>query len=310
MDQTFIVLLLISGIRLGTPLALASMGETLSQRSGVLNLGIEGYLTIATVTAFVGAHYTNSPWLGMLMAIFASTLLALIYGLLAITLGLSQIVAGLGIMLFAGGLSCFLNQIFFEYNPPSNVPMFQILDIPVLNQIPIIGQILFRQHSLFYIAIIMVVVFWFILERTKFGLRVKAVGESAAATDAMGTNVNFVRFICVILCGIMAGVAGSHLVLGITGSFMTGMVGGRGFIVLAAVVLGRWRPVPVFLSTFLFGVLDAFQYRMQIVQLFDIPWEFWLILPYLAAILALIFTSGKTEFIPKELCVPYLREEK
>lgn len=310
MDLNFIVLLLMSGVRLGTPLALASIGETLSQKTGVLNLGIEGYMTIATIIAFAGAHYTNDPWLATLMAVGASMLLALLYGILSVSLGLSQIVAGLGIMLFAGGMSCLLNSIFFEYNPPASVAQFRILAIPVLSEIPILGPILFRQHILLYIAFILVIAAWFILERTKYGLMIKGVGESAAAADTMGTKVNLVKILCVLLCGAMSGIAGAHLVLGVTGSFMTGMVGGRGFIVLAAIVLGRWKPIPVFLATFLFGFLDALQFRMQVMQLFGIPWEFWLMLPYIAAIMALTFTSSKAEYIPKELCIPYVREEK
>jgi len=310
MEQSFIVLLLVSGVRLGTPLALAGIGETFSQKSGVLNLGLEGYLTIATIIAFAGAYYTGNPWLGTLMAVAASATLALIYGYLAISLGLSQIVAGLGVMLFAGGMSCILNYAFFKYQTPVNTANFEILPLPVLSNIPILGVILFQQHILFYLAIVLLAIGWFVLHRTKFGLKIRSVGESASAADAMGTNVALVRYAGVLYCGLMAGIAGSHLVLGVTQAYMTGMVDGRGFIVLAAVVLGRWKPLSVFLATYLFGILDALQFRMQIIGLFDIPWELWIMLPYLAAILALIITSSRKDFVPKELCVPYIREER
>jgi len=310
MEQTFIFLLLAAGIRLGTPLALAGIGETLSQKSGVLNLGLEGYLTIATIIAFAGAYYTGSPWLGTLIAIGASVILALVYGYLTISLGLSQIVAGLGVMLFAGGMSCILNYAFFKYQTPVNTANFEPLSIPILSNIPIAGAIFFQQHILFYLAVVLLAGSWFLLNRTKFGLRIKSVGESASAADAMGTDVALVRYACVIFCGVMAGIAGSHLVLGVTQAYMTGMVDGRGFIVLAAVVLGRWKPLYVFLATYLFGILDALQFRMQIIGLFNIPWEFWIILPYLAAVLALIITGGRRDYVPKELCVPYLREER
>jgi len=303
----FFVLLAAGGIRLASVLALASLGETFSQRSGVLNIGIEGYMTLGTIFGFATAFYTGNPWLGLLAAIASGAILSLIHGYLSITLGVNQMVAGIGIVFFASGLMCLTNARVFEPLPIfPTVECFTPVDVPILSRIPIIGPILFQHSPVTYILFFLVPLFWFILYRTKFGLKIRAAGEFASGSDTMGVNVYRVRYICTLLSGVMGGLAGGFLSLGVARSFQGGMVAGRGFIVLAAIVLGNWNPLRVALACLLFGMVDAFQYRMQILEWGGIPYAFWLMLPYLVTIGALVVTRRVR--VPRELTIPYLRE--
>ena len=312
-SMTFIILLFIASVRFAAPLGFAALGETLSQRGGVLNLGIEGYMALATMVAYAGSYYTQNPWIATLMAMLASVLLALLCAFFSLTLRLSQIVVGLGIIFFASGLVSLINGVLFEYMAPlpGDMAFFHAQGIPFLRDIPWLGAILFSFHSLIYIMIIMTGVFWYVLYRTKFGLNIRAIGDAAAAADSMGVNVIKTRYAIVLISGAMSGIAGSYLALGATRVFIEGMVGGRGFLVLAAVVLGKWNPIGALLASFLFGLITAVQYRGQIIFEGVFPTEFWLMLPYIVAILTLAITSWKRGAeTPSELAVPYNREER
>ena len=304
----FIVSLAAGGIRLTSVLALASLGETFSQRSGVLNIGLEGYMNLGAVAGFLTTLFTGNPWLGLLIAMVAGAALSLIHGYLSITLGAPQMVVGIGIIFFAMGFQDLMAD--RTLTPLPMLPTVEYLnpvDIPILSRIPIIGPILFQHSPVIYILFFLVPLFWFILYRTKFGLRIRAAGEFASGSDTMGVNVFRVRYITTLLSGAMGGLAGGFLSLGIARSFQENMVSGRGFIVLAAIVLGNWNPVRVVLASLLFGMVDAFQYRMQILQWGGIPYAFWLMLPYLVTIGALLATRKVR--VPRELTIPYLREK-
>jgi len=308
MELLFFITLFASGIRLGTVLMLSAFGETLSQRSGVLNIGIEGYMAFATLMAFAGSYWTGNPWLGVLLAVATAGAISLIHGYLCITWGFSQMVSGIGINLFAEGLTCFMNaKIFGHLRMLPSVKGFESIHIPLLSQIPIIGTILFRQSLIVYITFLLLPVFYFILYRTNFGLMTHAVGENAKASDTMGINVSKIRYICTFLSGLMSGLAAAYLSLGVSHSFQGGMVAGRGFIVLAIVVLGNWNPAKVVGASLLFGIVDAFQYKMQILKYWGISSSFWLMLPYLVTIGALLIARKTRQ--PSELTIPYLREE-
>lgn len=304
----FGVALAAGGIRLASVLALASLGETFSQRSGVLNIGLEGYMQLGTIVAFSTAFYTGNPWLGLLAAMAAGTALSLIHAFLSITLGAQQMVAGIGINFFAAGLMCLMNARVFEPLPVfPTVACFNPIAIPGLSQIPGIGPVLFQHPPITYILFALVPLFWFILYRTKFGLQVRAAGEFASGSDTMGVNVYRIRYLCTLLSGVMGGLAGGFLSLGVARSFQGGMVAGRGFIALATIVLGNWNPVRVFGACVLFGMIDAFQYRMQILEWGGVPYELWLMLPYIVTIGALLATRRVR--VPRELCIPYIREK-
>ncbi len=309
----FLLLLFFASVRFATPLGFAALGETLSQRGGVLNLGIEGYMALATMVAYAGSYYTQNPWIATLMAMLAAALLALLCAFFSLTLRLSQIVVGLGIIFFASGLVSLINGVLFGYIAPlpRDMAFFYAQGIPFLRDIPWLGNILFSFHSLIYIMIILAGVFWYILYRTKFGLHIRSIGDAAPAADSMGVNVIKTRYAIVLLSGAMSGLAGAYLALGATRVFIEGMVGGRGFLVLAAVVLGKWNPVGALLASFLFGLITAVQYRGQIIFEGVFPTEFWLMLPYIVAILTLAITSWKRGAeTPNELAVPYNREER
>jgi general nucleoside transport system permease protein len=313
MEESSLFLILIATVRLATPLGVAALGESLSQRAGVLNLGIEGYMALATIVAYAGSYYFNDPWIGTLLAVIAATALAALSGFFSITLGLSQIVTGLGIIFFAGGLVSLLNGVIFNYiiPRPDAMAYFYAGGIPLLRDIPVLGALLFSYHSIVYIMVLLAILFWYILYKTKFGLNIRAIGDSTSAADSMGVNIVKTRYALVLLTGAMSGLAGAYLALGVTRTFIEGMVGGRGFIVLAAVVLGKWDPLTTLLACFLFGLINALQYRMQIVFEGIVPLEFWLMLPYLIAILTLALASRKRGAeTPKELAVPYNREDR
>jgi simple sugar transport system permease protein len=305
----FIVTLFIMGIRFTSVLTFAALGETLSQRSGMLNLGMEGYMLIGTIISFIGSHYTGNPWLGVLLGMAAAGMLSLIHGYLCITLGLSQIVSGIGIIFFATGLLDIISDRFFRgFEMLPKIEYFHSVNIPILSRIKIVGPILFQHSLLIYISFLVVPVLWFIVYRTKLGLRIRAIGEFAVASDTMGVKVHRIRYICTLLSGVMGGLAGGFLSLGISRSFLEGMVAGRGFVVLAAIVLGNWNPMYVFGACLLFGMVDAFQYKMQILRWGEIPYSFWVMLPYLVTIGALIIVRKTRQ--PPELAIPHLREKK
>ena len=308
MEIAFLAGLIAAGIRLAIPLVLAGLGEALSQRSGVLSVGIEGYMALATITGFIGSYFTGSPWLGLLIGMIAGGVLGLIHGYLCVNLGLSQLIVGLGLMFFGNGLSDLGHFLAFGGNVAPKGVYFQPVHIPVLSEIPFFGPVLFQYPVFTYITFLLIPLFWFVLYKTQFGLKVRAVGSFTKAADASGSNVNMIRLICCIVSGMMSGLAGSFLVLGVAFNFLEGMVAGRGFIVLAAIVLGNWNPIGVLLASLLFGMIDAFQYRMQIEQWGGIPVQFWIMLPYIVAILVLICIRRVK--VPPELTIPYLREAR
>jgi len=305
---TFILLLFAGGIRLSVPLMAAALGETFAQRSGVLSIGIEGYMHIAAAFSFIGSYYTGSAWLGLLIGMAAAGLFGLIHAYFSVKRGLSQIVSGLGLVFLGSGMSCLLIWgTFHDFAGMPVVAAFERLNIPVLSQLPVVGPILFNHGALTYITFLAVPLLWFVLYRTKFGLRTRAVGEFAAGADTMGVNVTTNRIICTVLSGVMSGLAGAALALEINQTYTAGMIAGRGFVVLAAVALGNWNPVRILGACLLFGFVDAFQFRMQILGWWGVPYEVWIMTPYIVTIAAL--TGIRRVRIPRELCIPYFREK-
>lgn len=304
---TFIISLFAGGIKLGMPLTAAALGETYSQRSGVLSIGLEGYMTLGAAFSFVGAYFSGNPWLGVLLGMAVGGLLGLLHAYLTVSRKLNQIVSGLGIYFLAVGIAAFLIfGIFHEFTGMPKILAFNPINIPVLGNIPAIGTIFFRHGALTYLTFALVPGLWYVLYKTKLGLKIRAVGEYASGSDAAGVNVTNTRYICATLSGIMGGLGGSALALEINRTFVQGMVAGRGFIVMAAVVLGGWNPARALGACVLFGLVDAFQFRMQALAWWGIPWEIWAMTPYIVTIVALL--AVRQVRVPKELCVPYSRE--
>src|SRR6185503_7008630 len=293
MDQIFFIGLIASALRLGTPILFAALGEAVSQRAGVLNVGIEGIMLVGAFTGVWGAFVTGSPWLGVLAAMLAGVAMAALHAVLCITLRLDQIVAGIGLTVLGLGLSGFVNRTVFELGKATRTPVFERLDFGALSRIDFIGPAFFQLHALVYIALVLAILTWWFVARTGWGLAIRAVGEDPVAANASGINVVRTRFACVLWGGAMAGAGGAYLSVAQIGSFVEDMVAGRGFIAIACVVYGRWNPIGVLLATFFFGAADAAQIRLQ--PLFPgVPYQFFVMLPYVLAVGALVFLSRRS----------------
>lgn len=303
----FFIGLLSATIRMATPLILATLGEVICERSGVLNLGIEGIMLYSALAAYLTVYFTNNLWLGILIAIIVGILFGLLMAFFSVSLGVSQHVSGLGITLFATGLSLFTyRQIIGAPTIPPTIQTFKTLTIPILSRIPFIGPILFDQYLLTYIALILVFVFSFILYRTNFGLSLRSVGENPEAADALGINVYKIRYIALIIGGALMGLAGSFFTLAYFNMFLYGIVGGRGWVSIALTIFANWDPKRVLLGALLFGGIDALQLRLQAIG-FNIPYQFFLMMPYVLTIVALVLVA-RNALAPSSILKPYKRE--
>jgi simple sugar transport system permease protein len=306
---SFITGLLAATMRMATPLIFATMGEILSERAGVLNLGIEGIMLIGAMSGFVTTLLTGSLWLGVAVAAIVGMMFGLLMSLLAVYLGLSQHVAGLGITLFATGLSMFIYRLVVgsPIVPPTVMPFSQVA-IPGLASIPILGDAFFNQYALVYVSWLTIIALWVLLYKTGWGLSIRTVGENPLAADTVGINVNLTRTICLAVGGALMGVGGAYLTLAHQNMFLIDVVGGRGWVSIAMVIFGNWDPVRGTLGALLFGFLDALQLRIQALG-FSIPFHLFLVIPYLITIIALVGVSRRAG-APAGLLKPYRREEK
>lgn len=304
----FVTVLLSSGLISAVPLLFAALGETFAERAGLLNLGVEGMMLIGAFTGFVVALNTESAVAGLAAGLVIGMVLGLVFGLLAITLRVDQIIVGLGITIFASGITGYLFRDLYGRRFPSLPVSLNKVAIPVLSDIPILGSVLFEQQLIVYLAFVLVVVFAVILNRTRFGLEMRAVGESPFAADAAGVNIFFVRYVAIAIAGGMAGLGGAFLSVGDLSFFVPGMTVGMGFIAIAITMLGKWDPYRVFVGAVLFGVLRSLSTGMQIIGVQLRP-EFVLMIPYLGIIVALVVLAGRTS-LPAALALPYERGHK
>ncbi|MCW2279197.1 ABC transporter permease [Heliophilum fasciatum] len=304
------IAILATGIVAGIPILLAALGEILAERAGVINLGVEGMMLIGAVVGFMVSLQSNSPWVGLIAAVLAGAMMALIHAFLTITLRANQVVSGLALTIFGTGLSGYLGKSFI------GVPLtatFKPVPVPGLSQIPAIGPIFFNHDLLVYIAYGLVALLWFFLFRTRSGLELRAVGENPAAADAAGLNVFLIRYACVIAGGMFAGMAGAYLSLAYAPSWLENMTAGRGWIAVALVIFGVWNPTKAFLGSFFFGTIDVLGFHMQTLGI--VVSSFFLkMLPYVFTIAVLIVATRETKTrrvaIPEALGVPYVREER
>lgn len=303
----FFIGLLSATIRMATPLILATLGEVICERSGVLNLGIEGIMLYSSLVAYLTVYFTNNLWLGVLTAVLVGILFGILMAFFSVSLGVSQHVSGLGITLFATGLSLFTyRQIIGAPTIPPTIQTFKTLTIPILSKIPFIGPILFDQYILTYIALILVPIFAFLLYRTNFGLSLRFVGENPEAADALGINVYRTRYIALMIGGALMGLAGSFFTLAYFNMFLYGIVGGRGWVSIALTIFANWDPKRVLLGALLFGGIDALQLRLQAIG-FNIPYQFFLMMPYVLTIVVLVLVA-RNALAPSSILKPYKRE--
>jgi simple sugar transport system permease protein len=305
-NTAFVTDYLAASLRLSVPLAFAALGGLLSERSGVLNIALEGMLLTG---AFVGAavtFYSGSNWAGVLAAIAVGGLVGLLHAFLSVSLRVDQLVSGLAINLSAAGLTAFASRLVFTADTTQKLPGIRAIAIPGLSQIPILGPLLFNQDLLVYILLLLIPLLTYLIFRTSLGLTLRAVGEYPRAADTAGIWVGKVRYISVILSGCLAAMGGAYLVLVHVRFFTEGISAGKGFIALAALIFGRWHPVYTALACLLFGATEALQLRVQAFNL-NIPYQLLTLLPYLVALLALVGLAGKST-PPAALGIPYTKE--
>ncbi len=302
-SMTVLVGILASGIRLATPYLYAAIGETFSQRSGVLNLGVEGQMLLGAFAAFYVALTTGNLWLGVLTAIGVGALLGLAMAFVTINLQAEQGISGIGFYLFGLGLSDLLFQKML--GTVETVKGFPKVHIPLLSDIPFIGDIFFSQNVLVYIALLLVPLAWFVLNKTTLGLKIRAVGENPEAADSLGVSVARVRYFTIILGGILSAVAGASLSIALLNVFQQNMTSGLGFIAVALVYFGAWRPWGVLGGALLFSLVNSLQLWVQVLGI-PIPPDIAVMMPYILTILVLVLSVSRVRS-PSALTKPFDR---
>ncbi|MDQ7027534.1 MAG: ABC transporter permease [Anaerolineae bacterium] len=292
-----------SMIRLATPYLFAALGETLGQRSGVLNLGLDGMMLMGAFFAFYAVFITGSLILGLIAAIIVGGLMGLAMAFISVTLKAEQGISGIGIFLFGLGMSELLFQQWI--GTPTTVSGIPDVYIPILSDIPVIGHIFFNHNILVYVAFALVPIMTLVLNKTNFGLMVRAVGQNPEAADAMGVSVTKVRYTTLIIGGILAGLAGASLSIAQINVFQQNLTAGQGFIAVALVYFGGWKPRGVMLGALLFSFVNALQLQISVVGV-NIPSEFSAMAPYIITLLALVFASKSREK-PDALTKPFER---
>lgn len=309
MDSIIIAALLAAAIVAGTPILFAALGELMAERSGILNLGVEGMMLVGAVVGFIFTIKTGNHWYGFLAAMISGGLMAFIHAFISITLKGNQVVSGLALTIFGTGTSGFLGK---AYQGLPTADPVTAAAVPFLSDIPILGRILFNHDPLVYIGFILAIIFWLLMYRTKWGLNIRAVGENPAAADAVGISVSRVRYFCTIMGGMMAGLGGAYLSLVYAPSWQENMTAGRGWIAVALVIFALWNPLWAIAGSYLFGAVEAMTFGLQIIGIKISPF-FLQMLPYLFTILVLVVVTIRMRQdagAPSALSVAYDREER
>ncbi len=304
--RTDLVGMLADGIRLATPIALGALAGIMCERSGVVNIGIEGMMLTAACMGYTASLYLQNSALGLLFAVLSAMAMAALHAVLSVRFKVDQIISGTVINILAVGITGFTRRSFLLGNPFGAPSVFPVVRIPGLADLPIIGPVLFQNQPIVYAMLILVVAINFYLFRTKWGLRHRAVGEHPRAADTLGINVFRVRYLAVLAGGAIAGLGGAWFSLETVGSFDDLMTGGKGFIALAAMIFGRWTPYGAFGGALLFGFADALQIKLQILET-GVPYQFIGMLPYLLTMLVLAGVIGRS-VAPAADGVPYEKQ--
>ncbi len=307
MSVEFAVSAVRTTIKAGTPLLMGTLGEIYTERSGVLNLGVEGMMIMGAITAFSVTANTNDPWLGVVLAAMVGGVFSLIHAFTSITLRANQIVSGLALTMLGLGLSGLLGKPYVGMT----IKRIKETQLPFIGDIPVLGPMLFRHDPLVYISMALVPFMWFILFKTKAGINIRSVGENPAAADSLGVNVFMTRYICVFVGGVLSGLAGAYLSVVYTPAWIEGMTAGRGWIVIALTIFSMWSPTRALMGAYLFGGVSAIQFNLQPL---GVSVNILNMLPYIATVVALLVgtreTVRKRIGAPSALGLPYSREEK
>lgn len=290
---------------LATPILFAALGEIYGERAGVLNLGVEGIMSLTAFVALWVSYSSGSIWMGLLAALLVGGLIALIHSFACVSIGINQLISGLLILTLADGIANFSYRSLSGLITPTIEPLEQI-SIPVLSQIPVLGPVLFQHNILVYLAFLFAIIFGFILYKTTWGLKVIGVGMNPEACDVAGINVNKIRHLCVILGGVMAGFGGAFLTLGYIGIYGRGIVAGRGWIAIIVVIFSRWSPYRAILGSLIFGL--GYSIAANLIGIgVEVPSHLLMMLPYIVALIVIVFMFKRTKG-PLALTVPYRRK--
>jgi len=294
-DQAFnLVGMMSSSLISATPIALAALCGVISERAAVVNIAIEGIMLLSAEAAVVSATVSHNLWFGLFIAILTGGLIAGVHAILVIRFKVDQIVSGVAINIFGTGATSFISSRYLEkhIDTLNNSGTFQNISIPLLSKIPILGPVFFQNNIVVYLMIILVVAIHILLFYTPWGLRTRAVGEHPKAADTLGINVYLMRYVNVIIGGMIAGLGGAYFTIGSVGRFDQDMTAGKGFIGLAAMIFGNWNPIGAFSSSLIFGFADSIQVKMQILGI-NIPSEFLQMAPYIVTMIVLTGLIGR-----------------
>ncbi|MFT4005088.1 MAG: ABC transporter permease [Lacrimispora sp.] len=308
-NLNFFVELLLSTVRMATPILFVALAETYSERAGLVNIGLDGIMSLGALVGFLIGFRTGSPMAGIAAGALAGIAINMIYAFCTIRLCAPQIVYGMAVNILAPALASFIYRLSFSDTSTliQGVAMKEV-PIPLLSRIPVVGPVLFNHIPLVYLAYLLVPVTAVFLNRTKAGLNFKAVGEFPKAAESLGINVMLQKYIACIICGALSGIGGAYLTICYTSTYSEGIVAGRGFIALSAVIFGRWMPTGVLLACLLFGFCDALQIRLQLLSP-STPYQILQMIPYLCTLFVLAFFGIKKSG-PKANGQPYYREER
>lgn len=309
LNADFIINLLMATVRIATPILLVAIAELYSERAGMVNIGLDGLMSIGALVGFVVGFYTKNPWLAILVAAMVGIIVNMIYAFCTISLGAEQIVYGMAINIFAPALAAFLYKILFSDTSSllQGVTM-EAFSIPLLSKIPVIGQMLFQNTPLVYLTYLLVLFTAVFFYKTQAGLNYRAVGEYPRAAETLGINVIAKKYLACMICGALASIGGAYLTVCYTNTYSEGIVAGRGFIALSAVIFGRWMPGGILIACLLFGFCDALQIRLQLVNSV-IPYQLLQMIPYVFTLIVLII-FGMKKLGPKANGLAYSREER
>lgn len=307
------IAILAAAVGAATPLLFATIGEIYTEKSGNLNLGVEGMMIMGAVIGFLTAFKTQSAGLALAGAMSAGAIGAFIYALLTITLRANQVVTGLALTIFGSGFAGFIGKDYVGMSAPENVrDVFRTLELPILRDIPWLGDIFFKQNLFVYIGYLLVLLTLFYFKKTKWGLNLRAVGESASAADASGVNIERYKYVHTVFGGALAGLGGAYLSLVSIPVWQDQVTGGRGWIAVALVIFASWKPIKAMLGAILFGGLDILGFRLQGMGI-HVSQYLIDMLPYLSTVLVIVLSTRKNrpeDCPPKDLSIPYFREER
>ena len=299
-----------ASLRIATPLIFGVLGALLCEKSGVLNLGIEGIFVTGAMVGWMAVWLGLGLWGGVLAAAVAGAAFGLLHAILTVPLGLSQHVSGLGVTLFATSLSYFTYRTALPtVSSPPKIEPFRALDIPVLSDLPFLGPVLFQQTAFTWLALLMVLLVWYVLNRTPLGVAIQAVGDNPDSVDAQGLSVYGLRIGAVVAGSALMALGGAFLTMSAFDSFFFGMVNGRGWICIALVIFASWRPGKALLGALLFGAFDALQVRLQTEVGALVPSQVFIAAPYVLSILALVIAARRADY-PRALLTPWFKGQR